>query len=196
MKKGAALFYLILFSVFAFGQTERGRFILGGSADISAARQGRNSSFNMAVAPSFGVFVVKGLVIGGRYSFGVGNTKNYDYKQSKYISTTTFTSAIGPLIKYYPGKKQLKGLITLNGAYTTSTTLREKSVSGTNGFIAGGSAGIAYFINNNLSIESAFYTTISGAVKQLPVTRIGFQVGFFVFIDKKKKEAALEGGNP
>ncbi len=196
MKKQAVLLLLTLVFAAAMAQTEKGHYLVGGAADISSARQGKNSSFNLSMSPTFGVFVVKGLAIGGRYSFGVSNNRTYDYKQLKYVSATTFSSGIGPVIKYYPGKKQLKGLVTLNGSYTTSTTLRDKKVTGTNGFIVGGSAGIAYFINQHVSIESAFYTNVSGAVDQLPVTRIGFQVGFFVFLDKKKKEAALEGVTP
>lgn len=180
----------------ATAQTERGRFLIGGSADISSARQGKNSNFNLGLSPSFGVFVVKGFAIGGRYSFAVSSNRNFDNKQLKYITTTTFTSGIGPQFKYYPGKKQLKGLISFTPLYTTSTTLREKNVSGTNGFNISGNAGIAYFLNNNISLEAGIYAAVAGAVKQLPVTRIGFQLGFFAFIDKKKKEDTLQGGQP
>lgn len=188
MKKLVSIAVLWILVTAVFGQAQKGQFMLGGSADISASRTGKNSSFNLSLSPTFGAFVVKGLAIGGRYSFSIGNTKNYDNNKKEYVSTTTFSSGIGPVFKYYIGNKPLKGLVSLNANYLTVTTLRKSSVSGTNGFSVGGSAGIAYFLNPHLALESAFYTTVNGYKGSLPTTRIGFQVGFFVFVDKKKKE--------
>lgn len=175
-------------------QTEKGRFLIGGSADVSSSMQATSNGhttrgFNLSIAPSFGVFVVKGFAIGGRYSLGVTNSKVYDVKAGEYKSTLTFTSAIGPLLKYYLGKKALKGVASANAAYLTSVTLRNGgSVSGTDGFSVTGFLGMAFFLNPHISLESGLYVTGQGYKKQLPLTRIGFSVGFFALLDKKKKE--------
>jgi hypothetical protein len=179
---------LFLASAGANAQVEKGRFLVGGSADISSAYQGKNSSFNLSLAPSFGVFVVKGFAIGGRYSFGISSSKTYDKVKDEYNTVTTFTSGVGPLVRYYIGKKPLKGLISANVNYLTSTTLRKTSVSGTNGFSATGLVGFGYFFNPHLSLDCGLYVSGQGFEKQLPVTRIGFSVGLFAFLDKKKKE--------
>lgn len=188
MKKFVGIAVLCVLALGVFAQAQKGQFMLGGSADISASRTGKNSTFNLSLSPTFAAFVVKGFAVGGRYSFTVGNTKNYDNNKKEYVATTTFSSGIGPVFKYYIGNKPLKGLVSLNASYLTVTTLRKSSVSGTNGFNVGGSAGMAYFFNPHIALESAFYAAVSGYKGSLPTTRIGFQVGFFVFVDKKKKE--------
>lgn len=190
MKKAFLLFFVFV-SICSFAQVEKGKYLVGGSADLSLSFQGKNNSFNMSLTPQFGAFVVRGLAIGGRYSFGISSTHNYDFNKKEYVNTSTFTSGIGPLIRYYIGKKPLKGVITASANYLTSTTLRKNSVSGTSGFNATGSVGIAYFFNPLLSLETAFYVTATGYEKQLPVTRGGFSVGFFFFLDNKKKEKPL-----
>lgn len=190
MKKTVAL--LILFvSISVSAQTEKGKRFVGGSADISVSYTGKNSGFNLGVSPTFGVFVVRGLVIGVRYTFGISSAKNFDNTKKEYVSTTTFSSSIGPVFRYYIGKKQLKGVLSFNPNYLTTTTLRKNNVSGNNGFNIYGAAGIAYFLNEHLSLETLLYTNITGYVKVLPTTRIGVSVGLFVFLDKKKKEEAL-----
>ena len=191
MKK-LLLIFLVFVSAFSFAQTERGKYLVGGSADLSVSYQGKNSGFNMSLSPQFGAFVIRGLAIGGRYSFAISSSKTFDFNKKEYSTTTTFTSGIGPLIRYYIGKKTLKGLISANANYLTSTTLRKTSVSGTSGFNATGFAGIAYFLNPLLSIESGLYLTVTGYEKQLPTSRVGFSVGFFVFLDNKKKESSLK----
>jgi hypothetical protein len=188
MKNLVFISLIILLFDSAQAQVERGRYLIGGNVDISSAYQGKNSGFNMALAPSFGVFVVRGFAIGGRYSFGISSSRNYDANKKEYTTVTTFSSGIGPFVRYYIGKKPLKGLISANVSYLTSTTLRKTSVSGTNGFSAMGLVGMGYFFNPHLSLDFGLYVSGSSFVKQLPVTRIGFSVGLFAYLDKKKKE--------
>ncbi len=190
MKKYLAI-VLIFVSMGAIAQVEKGKYFVGGSADISVSYIGKNSGFNLGVSPNFGVVVVRGFVVGARYSFTISSAKNYDNTKKEYVTTTTYSSAIGPIFRYYPGKKQLKGVIVFNPAYLTTTTMRKSSVSGTHGFNLYGAAGIAYFVNDHISIETLLYANVSGYVKVLPTTRIGLSVGVFTFLDKKKKETAL-----
>lgn len=172
-----------------FSQTEKGRYLVGGAVDVSSTKQaGSTANFNLNIAPSFGVFVVKNFAIGGRYAFGVTGSKAYNKGKGKYIATTTFTSSIGPSARYYIGKKPFKGLVSANVNYLTATVLRDKNVSGYNGFSAGGFLGLAYFFNPYVSMEAGGYLTAAGYTGEFPTTRFGFSVGFFAFLDKKKKE--------
>lgn len=188
MQRYIYILLLVMLVSVAAAQTEKGRYIVGGNVDISGSIQGDVKRFNMTLAPSFGIFVVKGFAIGGRYSFGVSSISQYDEKEKERISTVTFSTAIGPLVKGYFGPKRLKGFATANVQYLTSTTLRKSRINGTQGLSTMGSVGIAHFFNNNVVLESGLYVSLQSVVKQLPITRIGFSMGLFVILDKKKKE--------
>lgn len=188
MKHIVAILLFLTIAMCSMAQTERGRYLVGGNVDISGSIQGDVTRFNMAIAPSFGVFVVKGFAIGGRYSFGVGSVRQFDEEDKEYRSTVTFTTAIGPLVKGYFGKKNLKGMATANVQYLTATTLRRSRVNGTQGMSTSATVGIAHFFNRNVVLESGLYVSLQSVTKQLPTTRIGFSMGLFVILDKKKKE--------
>ncbi len=190
MKKLLAVLFAF-FSVTSFAQTEKGKYLVGGSADMSMSFTGINNSFNMSLSPQFSAFVTKGLAIGARYSFGISASKTFDNNKQEYVSVSTFTSGIGPLIRGYVGKKQLKGVFAAGANYLTTTTLRKNNVSGTSGYNATAFVGAAYFFNPLLSLEFGLYVTNTGYQKRLSTTRGGLSVGFFVFLDNKKKEKAL-----
>ena len=172
----------------ASAQIEKGRYTVGGSADLSMTYNDRNTTFNLAFSPQFGVFVVRGFVVGGRYSFAVGSSSVFSQAKQTYTVTTTFTTNIGPVLKYYYGKKPLKGVASANGGYSVQTVLRSKDITNINGFTVGGSLGMAYFFNPHISLETAFYVNASGYETKLPTSRMGFSVGLFAFLDKKKPE--------
>lgn len=172
----------------AEAQVEKGRYTIGGNIDISGTRTGIERTFRMTVAPQFGVFVVKGFAVGARYSFGVAGSRTYNEDKKEFEVSTTYTTNIGPRLKYYYGKKQMKGYIMGHGGYSVATRVRKGNVFNRNGFTFGASLGMAYFVNNNIAIESGLYFDTSGYEKTLPTTRIGFSVGIFTFLDNKKKE--------
>jgi len=186
---------LLAMTIGLSAQTERGRFMIGGGVDISSSRQSDVTRFNMTINPTFGVFVVKNFAVGGRYSFGVGSVRSYDVKNEKYITVTSFTTSIGTNLKYYFGKKALKGVVGANAGYVVFTQLNRGNVFNLNGFTAGGNAGMAYFLNQHISLESGMYFTAAGYKGEFPTTRLGFSVGLFVFLNKKKEEQSLSVPN-
>lgn len=196
MKKHLTFFIAVvalLSSVSLRAQTEKGKYVVGGSADLSMLFQGKNSTFNLSLAPQFGAFVVKGFAVGARYSFSVGSSKVYDFGKHRYTTTTTFSSAIGPQLRYYLGKKPLRGVFTFSANYLTTLTMKSTpgvgtSISGNSGFNLTGVVGAAYFFNPHISLETGLYVIGQDFMQQLPITRIGFTAGFFMFLDNKKKE--------
>lgn len=186
MKK-FVLILLMLISLCSFSQTEKGKQFLGGTADMSMGFQGKTTTFFMNFSPTFGVFAVKNFAIGGRYSFGINSTREPN-KDGEYRSTSTFSTGIGPIAKYYFGKKQIKGFIAANGSYLVRTTMVKSNVTNRNGYTAGGSLGCAYFFNEHISLETAFYVQVTGYESGLPNTRGGISVGLFGLLDKKKKD--------
>ena len=176
-------------------QTEKGMLVIGGSANISESIQGTSNTFNLALQPTFGAFVIKNFAVSGSYSFSVGSSRTYNAKTGIYTTTTTFNTSVGPLLKYYIGKKTMKPFVSANAGYSVFTQIRSNTSPGNtaslanyDGFSVGGSAGLAYFLNPHLSLESALYITSSGYKTQLPTTRFGFSLGLYAFLDKKKPE--------
>lgn len=186
--KHIALVFLMVMATFSQAQVEKGRYTLGGNIDISGTRTGIERTFSMTIAPQFGVFVVKGFAVGARYSFGVAGQRNYNEAKKEFQVTTVYTTQIGPRLKYYYGKKQLKGYIMGQGGYSVYTRVRKGDVTNKNGATFGASLGMAYFVNNNLGIESGLYFNTQAYEGDFPTTRIGFSVGIFTFLDNKKKE--------
>jgi hypothetical protein len=176
-----------------FAQTEKGNMIIGGSVDISDAIQSTSSNFNFALQPSFGAFAVRNFAIGGVYSFTVGSSRVLNSNET-HTTTTTLTTLVGPFLKYYFGKKAMKPFLSANGGYSVYTRIKSttgstsSSLTNYDGFSTGGSAGIAYFLNPHISLESALYLQASGYQTQFPTTRFGFSLGLYAFLDKKKAE--------
>jgi len=188
MKRFGIITYCLLSTVLLSAQTEKGRIMIGGGVDIASAFQGDVRTFNMSVTPTVGVFAVKNFVTAGRYSFTVSSNRSYNTKDERYITTTTYNTSVGLLLKYYFGKKQLKGLATAHGSYLVNTRMRKGEVTNRNGALTGASLGFAYFVNKNISVESAFSYNLTMFEKTLPVSRFGFSVGFSLFLNKKKAE--------
>ena len=178
-----------------FAQTEKGMFYIGGSTNISESIQNTSSTFSLGLQPTFGAFVIRNFVVGGTYSFSVSSAKSLNATTDVRSTTSTFTTLVGPLLKYYFGKKTMKPFISANGGYSVYTQLRSNnspgsttSITNYDGFQMGASAGIAYFFNPHIALESALYVTTSGYQTQIPTTRFGFSLGLYVFLDKKKTE--------
>ena len=179
----------------AHAQTEKGKLIVGGSVNISESVQSTTHTFNLALQPTFGAFVINNLAIGGTYSFSVGSTRTLNATTDVHSTTTTINTLVGPLVKYYFGNKPMKPFISANAGYSVYTQLRSNSSPGSSAAITnydggqfGGSAGIAYFFNQHIALESAMYITTSAYKTQIPTTRFGFSFGLYAFLDKKKQE--------
>lgn len=180
----AVLLLFLVFGLYVSAQTDKGRYLVGGSADISDEFNAGTTNFNFSVGPAFAVFVVKGFAIGGQYSITLAD-ENEPGPTPSIFSVQTF---VGPYLKYYLGKKQLKGFASFTGGYSSYTALGGGSVISLNGFALTGKLGMAYFFNNYISLETAGYITAQGYQTLYPATRVGLSIGFFTFLDKKKQE--------
>jgi hypothetical protein len=169
-------------------QTERGQYLVGGSIDVSDDFNAGNTNFNFSVSPSFAVFVVKNFAVGANYAITIANARTFDASSGTYTSITSLQTFIGPYLKYYMGKKQLKGMVSFTGGYSGFTALGGGDVISLNGFALHGALGMAYFFNPHISLETAAYIQSQGYQTLYPSTRVGLSVGFFTFLDKKKKE--------
>jgi len=175
------LFYCLFFlPFFLVAQTDKGRLLLGGNIDMSFFRQDKRSQFNFAVRPSVGVFVFRNFALGGSYQFGISSNSE-DKAQ-------VFSSSIGPYVKYYIGKKMVKGYVAVLGGYQVRTRIKDGGVGNLNGFYAGGNVGVAYFFNPYVALESGLFLNASGFEGLYPATRFGLGIGVQVFLDVPKEK--------
>lgn len=179
----------IMLSLHGFGQTQKGILMPGGNADASMSINGSTRGFNVSVQPTFAAFVVNNFAVGFVYSFGLSGSR-VPVGDTAYKQTNTFTTSLGPYLKYYIGKKALKGAISASAAYLISSgvrTLTNRSpAQDYGGFSVGGTVAAAYFFNPHVSLEPGLYINTTGYQTQIPTTRFGFSLGLYVFIDKPK----------
>ena len=192
---GALALFFVGLVISLPAQTEKGMLIIGGSSNISESIKGTASTFNLTLQPSFGAFVINNFAIGGTYSFGASSARTLNSTTEITTTTTAFNTLVGPFLKYYFGKKSMKPFIATNAGYSVFTQIRSNnapnstaSLTNYDGFSVSGSAGIAYFFNRHVALESSLYLTASGYKTQLPTTNFGFSLGVYAFLDKKKQE--------
>ena len=175
-------------------QTLKGNYLVGGSGDASLYFNYTTRSFNVSLQPTFAVFVVKNFAIGAIYSIGVSGSHTINASTNAGKETNNFNTSLGPYLKYYIGKKGLKGVISANAGYLITTGVRTETNTSPSqayeGFLVGGTVGVAYFFNPHLSLEPCMYINTSGYQTQIPVTRVGFSLGLYAFLDKKKQPVA------
>jgi len=167
MKK-IALVFLLMCSVKAFSQTEKGAVLLGGA--LSFQTTSNNSSF--VLNPNIGFFPAN--------NFALGLTTSYNYSKQGNIKSNQL--GIGPFLRYYVGKTQTKPFITTEAGYLynkVETPLLESSTNGF-GFLIG--LGFAAFINETVAVEGLTgynYSDFSDASSAGGFTmRFGFQLYF------------------
>lgn len=174
----------------AHAQLEKGNISTGAGIDIAstfvAATKYNNSYFNLSIAPGLTYFVINNLAIGG--------TVNFTMNVYRRENLTEFLSDVGPVLRYYFGKKKVptkKGFAQISGGYATSTFLLDGQTSGRDGWYVGVMVGFAYFINKNISMETSLGYNFNKQ-KDWETTNIPFRVGFNIFILPQKKNAEVK----
>lgn len=183
MARVSILFLAMALSISAFAQTDKGKFFIGGGVNGNSIYTGKLTRFSFTLQPVFGVFVVKNFALGGRYSFGISSRNDR--------KGTTYNTSIGPILKYYVGKKAVKGFLSASGGYSVNTFIRSGEVSNKNGFYGGGSIGVAYFFNEHIAMETSYGLSTAGFEGDLPSVTSGVGIGFFLLLNKKKQEQPL-----
>ena len=197
MKKITILSALVFcVSLIANAQTEKGRYMVGGSVGFNSTKQkvesGGTSSdvgtnTNIWVMPSFGLFVADGIVAGT----GLSITSNKFKSDVSDFTNTVSGFSFSPFGRYYH-ESGLFGHLNLeigsgkdkdeSGGTTTET---KDSIFG---WRVGG--GYALFLNNNVAVEPMItYGSTARKAKDSPsdfkVTDSGLMIniGFNIFIN-------------
>lgn len=170
----------LLFVLLSFGfvavdaQTEKGDWLVGGRVDLNTGENNTQIGFS----PSAGLFLIDKFAVGGDLSI------NY----VKFGDNKVTSFGIGPFARYYFTKADARPLLHGSFKYLSSKTKSPAGSSTNNGINFLIAAGVAVFINENVSIEPlagysyAKFKDVDGSG--------GFNlgVGFQVYLSKRQIE--------
>lgn len=156
MKKVLFIAALVAASFAGQAQTSKGTYLLGGGAGFNSTK----GATTWNVSPNAGYFVIDNLAVGA----------NLDVKDQNTAAGTTF--GVGPFVRYYfvsLGKAKVFG----NANYAYDGVNKSNSV--------GAAAGLAYFLNQSIALETALGYTNNTTAK---TSNIGLNVGFQIHFKK------------
>lgn len=211
MKRLQSIFMVgaLVMSTLTFGQeesvtspTSKGKIILGGSSSFNFASQkstfksddfetdqGTNTSFSLA--PSTGFFVVDNLAIGAALSFSSSKFKNDEFDSESTNTALTFL----PFVRYYFSEGNIKPFLQGSAGLGSSnfkedSEFSEESEFKSSIFAYGFDGGVAFFLNDNVSIDLGIgYASASSKPKdnndsnrRVINSGFGFVAGFNIFL--------------
>lgn len=157
MKK---LLFISIFTICAMGiqaQTQTGKFFFSGGTQLNASfvdtkdtygSQSQTSHYSsITLQSSVGYFVAENMGIGLNAIF-------FNYKNDTYTSSS---SSFGPMARFYLSstsiKPYLNGNIGLAFSRSKESSSMYNSDSKANGFVYGGGLGLAFFLNEKVSLD-------------------------------------------
>ena len=135
---------LIYSPIASNAQTEKGRFIYGGTLYANTNVIGGNS-VSIGIQPQFGVFPVKNFAVLGILHFSLGYTTLSPYYYGINVGA-------GPELRYYAGGEKVKFFVHAN-------VIPHLSQIGGSYFAihGGGGPGVSMFPNSNISINTSLF---------------------------------------
>jgi long-subunit fatty acid transport protein len=194
--------FLLSVTIVSFGQTEKGNMLLGGGIDLGSTTYKRDNAsdqkvFSFNFNPGVSYFVSDNLSVGLRvpFSYSKLNQDTFDDEKSSSIS-------FGPMVRYYipfnqlaifPEVSYVAGAGKFEGRYFDP--ILGSVVSSTNKYNVSNfniGLGLAYFLNNNVAIESVLsYNVVkteydSDSFSDTETLSVGFDIGFQIYFQTKK----------
>jgi hypothetical protein len=176
----------IIFFIFCYcatigiaqAQTSKGSWMLGGNASFSQEKYQSEKYTKFSVSPQMGYFLHNNWVVGLTPTLFSDKNNAFENKGA----------GLGVFSRYYIGKEKIK-------FFPECSFLWIKSKFKNNGFSGesnneyyniGLGAGVAYFLNKNVSIEGAFRLNKAERNQNgLDSDTIGFYIGLQVFLPKE-----------
>lgn len=161
--KAVLMISLFMMSVLAFSQTDKGTLIVSGKASMEFVRNysklsqygtsgpGNSSEMNsFEFMPAIGYFVANNfaLALSGNYSHSAANI----YKSNELVLMPT-------LLYYFPLESPFKPYVQAGIGYAKATEKTDFDQESYSGPAFGGGLGLAYFINENISIDLGIQLT-------------------------------------
>ena len=166
-------------------QTQKGYYLIGGNI----ANMGGNTnekSFNLKLEPKAAWFVQDDLAIGGQVSVGL------DAGRGRGPAINYF---VGPMARYYFGDQDLNTTKQTRIFAEANAGIGGTNGGGrsTNGFEAGAGPGLAFFVNENISLELLAKGNITtGAGNKGVAFKPNLGLGFQIYLPTAKLKSIRE----
>jgi len=185
MKKTTILMSaIILFAFTTHAQTQKNWYIIGGNlSNIGLDFQENNTAFSFNITPRVAWFVKDNLAVGAEVLAGVNTSSGF----------TSVTYGIGPIARYYVSQKDLtlgraRFFLDANvGIYGTNIKTTGIPSSTTNGLGIGIGPGLAYFLNENIALETLLkYNSNVGFGNSITRNSLVLGIGFQIHLPRAK----------
>ena len=173
----ATAILLAAFSLGASAQLQRGNVLIGGN--IAGFDLGLNSgsTFNMTLTPKVAWFTATNTALGAYADLNLATAKN---------AGTNFNWGLGALARYYFPSAEVNVARSTRFLLEANAGLQGVNTAGgnsTNGLGLGIGPGLAYFFNENISLESLLkYNGIVGFGSSASSSRLQLNIGVQIYL--------------
>ena len=182
-----ALFLSVAGMLPSTAQLQKGSVLIGG--DLAGFDLGLNegSTFTMNLTPKIAWFVRDNLALGGYVDFGLATAKE---------AGTNVSYGVGGLGRYYFPTKDVN--VARSTRFFTEANLGIQGVNtpganSTNGLGLGFGPGLAYFVTNNIALETLLkYNGILGFGSNATSSRLSLNLGFQIYLPGSKVRSEID----
>ncbi|MEP6627613.1 MAG: hypothetical protein ABJA32_06490 [Ginsengibacter sp.] len=188
MKKitGLVLIFLAVFSTRSEAQLEKGNFLVGGDIANFNFTLGGGGAFQARIDPKIAFFIKDNLAVGAYVDFGLATAKG---------TGTTTNYGVGALGRYYINDPKVEVLKHGRLFFEGNVGIQGVSLAGgsnTTGLGLGIGPGYAYFITNNIALETLLkYNGIVGFGSQAYNSSLNLGVGFQIYLPGKRIKSIM-----
>ncbi len=174
MKNSLLACGILFLSLAVQAQTEKGDWMVGGGFNLNTSK----NNTVISLSPSAAAFVVNNLALGGNLKLA--------YTKEGLIKTTSF--GIGPWVRYYFTKADVRPIVQGNFNFLSSKTKVNNTSStnnGTNFFLGGGAA---IFLSSHVTLDALLgydhtkYNGLDGS------GGFAMNIGFQVYLHRRQVE--------
>ena len=179
MKKVFLIAALSAISFAGFSQTSKGTWLVGGDVGFSSSKYGEAKMTQIAVLPEAGYFVINNLVVGMAVKVSTATSNSGASGAADLKSSSAY---FGPYVQYYFASLGKNAKLYGSGIFAFGS-----SKQGSNASVQetgwGFSAGPAFFLNKNVSLEIGIgYTTAKLKGDTESSNSFGIQGGFQIHL--------------
>lgn len=193
---------LLTMATGSFAQTKKGNLVLSGgtglqfmSVNSKAIYDGKTTSENkgssLSFTPSLAYFIVDNLAIGLAGKFTTTSSKN-ENAGNLYKNVSTSTMLLPTVLYYFPVEGKIKPLIQIGAgldsySYNSTYPGSIENKSSASGLALNFGGGIAYFMNENISLDlglaytSTKLTDGNDSKRKTKQGNFGANIGFSIY---------------
>lgn len=175
MKKQITLIVLFFSTIIAFGQTTEGNKLVGGTASFGTQFvQNNDNLLFLDLSPIYGKFVTDHLAT------GAGINLNFQKQSNNNITSLS----ILPFGRYYIGNSDvLQFYLEVKGGFIYQRVSNNGGTSNNNGFQLNVGPGVAFFLNENVSLDFLVNYRYIRFDEFAIDKRLTFNFGFQIYLD-------------